>query len=103
MLYDAIESGKLDLNDLTPRIKELRAKQDELSKARVVAEAEMTLQGYQQLDVDAVCSYVADLWNILDESEVAQRKTFLRSLEVSNLGSYFMQWLPFPQGKQPRE
>ena len=39
----------------------------------------MTLQGYQQLDLDAVHSYVADLWNILDESEVAQRKAFLRS------------------------
>ena len=25
-LYDALESGKLDLNDLAPRIKELRAK-----------------------------------------------------------------------------
>jgi hypothetical protein len=78
-LYDALESGKLDLNDLAPRIKELRAKQDELSKARVVAEAEMTLQGYQQLDIDAVRSYVADLRNLLDKSEVAQRKAFLRS------------------------
>ncbi|MFC2014036.1 zinc ribbon domain-containing protein [Chloroflexota bacterium] len=73
-LYDALESGKLDLNDLALRIKELRAKQDEPSKARVVAEAEMTLQGYHQLDIDAVRSY----WNILDESEVAQRKAFLR-------------------------
>ena len=78
-LYDALETGKLDLNDLAPRIKELRAKQDELSKARVVAEAEMTLQGYQHLDTEAVNSYVTDLRNILDESEVAQRKAFLRS------------------------
>ena len=49
------------------------------SKARVVAEAAMTLPGYQQLDIDAVRSYVAGLWNILEESEVAQRKAFLRS------------------------
>ena len=78
-LYDALESGKLDLNDLAPRIRELRAKQDELSKTRVLAEVEITLQGYQQLDVDAVRSYVTDLRNLLDESEVAQRKVFLRS------------------------
>ena len=57
----------------------MRAKQDELSEARVVAEAEMTLQGYQHLDTEAVNSYVTDLRNILDESEVAQRKAFLRS------------------------
>jgi len=78
-LYDALETGKLDLNDLAPRIKELRAKLEELSKARAVAEAEMTLQGYQHLDTEAVNSYVTDLRNILDESEVAQRKAFLRS------------------------
>jgi site-specific DNA recombinase len=54
-------------------------KQDELSKARVVAEAEMNLQGCQQLDVKAVSAHATDLRNILAESEVAQRKAFLRS------------------------
>ncbi len=39
----------------------------------------MTLQGYQHLDTEAVNSYVTDLRNILGESEVAQRKAFLRS------------------------
>ena len=50
-LYDAIETGKLDLNDLAPRIKELRAKQDDISKAGVVAGAEMMLSDYQQLEI----------------------------------------------------
>ena len=40
-LYDALGSGKLDLHDLAPRIKELLAKQGELHKTRVVAEAEL--------------------------------------------------------------
>lgn len=78
-LYDALETGKLTLDDLAPRIKELRTKQNELSKVRVLAEAEMTLQGYQQLEIDAVRVYAADLWNVIEESEVAQRKAFLRS------------------------
>jgi site-specific DNA recombinase len=78
-LYDALETGKLTLDDLSPRIKELRAKQDELGKARIIAEAEMAVQGYQQLDIDMVRSYVMDLRKLLDESEVAQRKAFLRS------------------------
>jgi len=78
-LYEALETGKLTLDDLAPRIKELRAKQDELSKTRVVAEAEMTLQGCQQLDVEDVSAYVVDLRHLLEESEVAQRKAFLRS------------------------
>ena len=78
-LYDALETGKLTLDDLAPRIKELRMRQDELSKTRVVAEAEMTLQGYQHIDIDAVHAYVTDLQSLLDESGVAQRKAFLRS------------------------
>lgn len=48
-LYDALETGKLDMNDLAPRIKELNARRDELSKARVMVEAGMTLRGVQQL------------------------------------------------------
>ncbi len=45
-----------------------------ISKARVVAEAEMTLQGYQHLDINTIQSYVIDLQNLLDESEIAQKK-----------------------------
>jgi chromosome segregation ATPase len=44
-LYEALETGKLDLDDLAPRIKELKLRQDELSKARVLLEAEMAAQG----------------------------------------------------------
>jgi site-specific DNA recombinase len=54
-------------------------RQDELSKTRVVTEAEMTLQGYQHIDIDAVHAYVTDLQSLLGESGVAQRKAFLRS------------------------
>ncbi len=39
----------------------------------------MAVQGYQQLDIDTVRSYVTDLRKLLDESEFAQRKAFLRS------------------------
>ena len=39
----------------------------------------MTLQGCQQLDFETVGAYVTDLRNLLEESEVAQRKAFLRS------------------------
>jgi site-specific DNA recombinase len=93
------------LDDLAPRIKELRAKQDELGKARVIAEAEMTLQGYQQLDIDAVRSHVMDLRNLLDQSDVAQRKAFLRSfvkkivVEQDAVKIYYNVPVP-PEGKR---
>jgi len=104
-LYDALETNKLALDDLAPRIKELRTKQDELNKARVVAEAEMMLQGYQQLDIDTIQSYAEDLWAILEESEVAQRKAFLRSfvkkivIDKDSVKLYYNLPVP-PQGRK---
>ncbi len=51
-----------------------------MSKIRVIAEAEMTLEGCQHPDIDAIQSYFTDVQNVLYESEVTQRKAFPRSL-----------------------
>jgi chromosome segregation ATPase len=55
-LYDALETGKLGLDDLSPRIKQLKARQDELAKARVQVEADMVVEGVQHVEVEAVKS-----------------------------------------------
>jgi len=39
----------------------------------------MAVQGYEQLDITTIQSYVMNLRKLLDENEVAQRKAFLRS------------------------
>jgi site-specific DNA recombinase len=78
-LYDALETGKLDLNDLAPRIKELKAKQDELLKTRVLLEADMTLHGVQHVDKNQVKLYCDDLRRLLSETDIVKSKTFLRS------------------------
>ena len=38
-LYDGLETGKLPLDDLAPRIKELKARADELNKERAIVDA----------------------------------------------------------------
>jgi archaellum component FlaC len=60
-LYDALETGKLSLDDLAPRIKELRTRQDELSKARLQSEAEKITRGVKHVDAEVIKSYVRDL------------------------------------------
>ena len=57
----------MNLDDLAPRIKELKAKQDELSKARVQTEADMVVAGVQHVDVETVKSYAQDLRSLLEE------------------------------------
>ena len=78
-LYEALETGKLDLDDLAPRIKELKLRQDELSKARVLLEAEMAVQGVQQVDEAMVKAYAEDLRELLGEADLTERKAFIRS------------------------
>ena len=78
-LYDALETGKLSLDDLAPRIKELRMRQDELSKARVQVEAEMVLQGAEHIDMEMVKSYAQDMGSLLEETGFTESKTLLRS------------------------
>ncbi len=78
-LYDALETGKLSLDDLSPRIRELKARQDELTKVRVQVEADMVVEGVQHLEVEAVKSYAQDLRSLLEEGNFTQSKSFLRS------------------------
>jgi chromosome segregation ATPase len=78
-LYDALETQKLDLDDLAPRIKELRKRQEELSRARIKTEADLVLEQVQSVDLETVKSYAQDLYNLLSEPDIAERKAFLRS------------------------
>ncbi len=78
-LYDALETAKLSLDDLAPRIKEMKARQDDLNKSRIQLEAELIAQGVEQVDLDTVKCYAQDLRNLIEEAELVERKTFLRS------------------------
>jgi len=68
-----LETGKLGLDDLAPRIRELKRRQDELSKARVQVEADMVVQGVEEVDIDIVRSYTRDLESLLEESDITER------------------------------
>jgi hypothetical protein len=57
----SVETGKLYLDDLARRIKELRNQQDELSKTRLQLEAEKLTQEIRRVDVDVIKDYTEDL------------------------------------------
>ena len=78
-LYDVLETGKLELNDLAPRIRELRSRQDDLRKARLQAEADFLVRSVEPVDTQLVKQYAQDLKQLLEEAEFSERKSFLRS------------------------
>ena len=86
-LYDAIETGKLNLDDLSPRIKQLKERKERLEAQKWELEWQLKERRVELADVETITRYVKDLRNLLDESSLAERKSFIRSfvreIEVS--------------------
>ena len=78
-LYAVLESGKVDIDELAPRLKELRAEQRELNEKRNDALDEMNLEGHKPIDSVAMENYVTDLRIILQSASFMECKAFLAS------------------------
>jgi site-specific DNA recombinase len=106
-LYDVLETEKLSLDDLAPRIKNLRARQDELSKARLLAEAEKITRVVKHVDAEIVKGYARDLECLLGEAEVLESKAFLRSfikrIEIDGGSAKIHYTLPMPPDGKMKE
>jgi len=106
-LYDALETKKLSLDDLAPRIKELRSQQDELSKARLLLEAEKVTRVVKHVDAKIVKAYARDLESLLGEVGVLEAKAFLcsfiRRIEIDGENARVDYTLPIPPDGKTRE
>ena len=102
-LYVALESGKLDMDDLAPRIKELRAHQHEFQQQRESLITRIESNEPEQLDADEVMDYVNELEQVLGEKTFLQQKTFLRRfvkrLEFNPKGVVLDYTIPVPVNK----
>jgi len=78
-LYDAVETGNINLDDLTPRIRELRNRQEQLLSRRIELEAMMSDRKVELADLSTVKDYASDLRQTLDESPLSERRAFIRS------------------------
>ena len=106
-LYDALETERIGLNDLAPRIKELRRRQDELSKARLLVEAEKATRVAKPVDAEIVKAYALDLECLLGEADLLESKAFLRSfikrIEIDGGSAKMHYVLPMPPDGKMRE
>ncbi len=109
-LYIALESGKLELDDLAPRIRELRAYQHELQQQRDNLLSRIESNNPEKLDANEVMSYANELEQVLGEASFLQQKTFLRRFvkraEINPKGvvwttQYHCPWkrIELPRGK----
>ena len=77
-LYDAIETGKLDLGDLALRIKELQHRQEQLHAKKNEIENELADRRVELIDLETMTDYAAEMQDIICEGSLAHRKAFIR-------------------------
>ncbi len=78
-LYDALETGKLRLDDVAPRIQQLRCRQEQLQSRKWHLEMLLSDRRVELANLETVTLYVKDLRNLLEESSLTERKSFIRS------------------------
>ena len=78
-LYDALETGRIGLDDLAPRIRQLRHRQEQLQSRRWELEALLSDRRVELADLEMVTECVDDLRSLLEENTLAERKSFIRS------------------------
>lgn len=78
-LYDALETGKIELEDLAPRIRSLRENIEELEQQRNEIEANLRAEEIKFLSKNEIREYVEDLRELLSHGTIAEQKSFLRS------------------------
>ncbi len=82
-LYDALEGGRLHLDDLAPRIIELRRRRDALLEDRRDAESLTISRKTVQLCEREVASYVRNLSEVLGLGTLDEQKSILKSFVES--------------------
>jgi site-specific DNA recombinase len=78
-LYDALETNKIRIDDLAPRIQELRRRQAQLLSARAELEQKLSDRRVYLTDMETVTDYMQDLRSLLNEGSLTERKSFIKS------------------------
>ncbi len=107
-LYDAIETGNINLSDLAPRIQDLRKKQEALLARQGEIRSHLSDRRIRLADIDLVTEYVQDLYDFLNEGSLVQRRSFIKSfvkgIEVKGKNVHMEYTIPLsPQGISEEE
>jgi site-specific DNA recombinase len=106
-LYDALETGKIGIDDLAPRIRQLRMKHELLQTRKRELEISLSDRRGELADMKAVTECVEELRGLLEESDLTERKAFIRSFvrEVKVTGTEVLltYTTPIPPDKISRD
>ena len=91
----------IKLDEMVPRIRELRSRQEQLQLRRIEIENQISDRKVELADLEIIYGYVDDLHDLLKEGSLTERRAFIRSFvkEVKVTGneavlSYSMPVIP---------
>ena len=99
--YDALETGKLTMDDLEPRIRELREREKSLQITKWELEGLLSARKVQLVDERSVRQLLEDLKGILNDSPLYETPAFIRSFirEVKVTGNEVLLTYTMPMAK----
>lgn len=88
-LYNAIENGNIEFHLLRPRLQELRAQHDLLLTRKSELETILSQRKIELANPEIVKAYVEDLRQLIESSELSERKAFIKSFvkEIKVIGN----------------
>jgi hypothetical protein len=99
-LYDALETGKLELGELAPRISELISRKKDLQEVILEVKESQCEESINATDINDMKNYVNDLRGVFQSASILEQKAFLRSfvqkINVSKSDVTINYTLPMP-------
>ena len=78
-LYDALETGKLSLDDIHPRIQQLRQRQQHIQATQADKGRSVNEREAGQVRLEDVLEHVNDMHALLEQGTIGEQRTLLRS------------------------
>ena len=99
--YDALETGKLAMDELGPHIRELREQEKSLQVAKWALEALLSARKVPLVDEGSVRQSLEDLKGILNDSPLNETRAFIRSFvrETKVTGSEVLSTYTMPMAE----
>ena len=78
-IYNLVETTPVDMGDFTPRIRQHRDRQERLEYSAEQARAALAQRRKVLDDVNTIAAYAKDMRDFLNESELTERRAFIKS------------------------
>ena len=100
-LWHVVESSDLEINDILPRLREHKERQEKLEKAAEEARASLAERREVLDDVDTITAYAQEMREYLRKSDLTQSrafiKSFLKEIDVAPGKAVIRYSIPMPE------